>query len=166
MKQKSAKTLARPMPERWHTIIAGMVLGGMTFEAAGLQETTPGKTLYSPAYIKSDAYIGIKQDPRFSKALSEKRSEVAKVIGWDKRRWDTEAASLYNDCLDNDDRTNAQGVLDKIGKRIGVYELDNSQKDQTWKAYQLWLEQGRETPTGAKQIESEVVNDPALTSSG
>ena len=165
MKQKSAKTLARPMPERWHTIIAGMVLGGMTFEAAGQQKTADGSPLYSRAYIRTDGHL-IKQDPRFSKALSEKRAEVAKVIGWDKRRWDTEAASLYNDCLDNDDRTNAQGVLDKIGKRIGVYELDNSQKDQTWQAYLKWLEQGRETPTGAKQIDSEVVNDPALTSCG
>ena len=70
---KNGTKTERPMPAKWHNIIASMVLDGMTFEDAGAVKSGEGEPLYSPGYMHTQAYIAIKQDVRFCKALLIKR---------------------------------------------------------------------------------------------
>ena len=73
---KNGTKTERPMPAKWHNIIASMVLDGMTFEAAGNQTNSEGEPLYAPGYMATKAYVSIKQDERFCKAIIAKRMEV------------------------------------------------------------------------------------------
>ena len=100
MRQKSAKTLARAMPPRWHNIAASMVLANMTFEEAGLQvNEVTGKPLYSESYIKSQAYVSIKQDiSPLRTAEDESRKLLLSLIEMVNRNPETETYTMLGYC--------------------------------------------------------------------
>ena len=116
------------MPAKWHNLIASMVVGGMTFQDAGQVRNAEGIPLYSKGYITTKAYVAIKQDERFCKALADKRAEIQAETGYTVKEWLRDQRKVLADSQTADDRVSANTALRSLAQHLGAFERDNVQR--------------------------------------
>ena len=123
---KPVKTVDRPMPVKWYKLAESIVMGGMTFPEAGMQEVD-GKPLYKRSYIISNAYQAIAQDTRFCKYVAELQERNREKGDINVKTIQNNALAALSVCTDADGKPDKQLIQhwlkanEQLGKTIAAF---------------------------------------------